>query len=61
MNKTLEEFKTLTKPKMVITIIETMVLQGWDIGNFVYNFKSYTKAELINNYKRLLDYEKQTN
>lgn len=56
MDKTITEFKLLTKPKMVVTIIETMVQQGWDISNFVYSFKSYTKAELINNYNRLLEY-----
>lgn len=56
MDKTITEFKLLTKPKMVVTIIETMVQQGWDISNFVYSFKSYTKAELINNYVRLLEY-----
>ena len=56
--KNIEEFKTLTKPKMVVIIIETMVQQGWEISNFVYGFKAYTKSELINNYKRLIDYGK---
>lgn len=52
----LTDFKNLNKSKMVITIIEIMVKQGWEIGNFVYSFKSYTKNELIENYKRLLNY-----
>ena len=53
----LSEFKKLTKPKMVVSVVELMVFQGWDIGQFIYGFKAYTKVELIKKYQFHIDYE----
>lgn len=61
METTIEEFKKLSKPNMVVKIIETMVRDGWDIASFVYNFKAYKKNELISNYERLLHYHNENN
>lgn len=58
--KELEEYKKLKKQQMVVSLIEIMVQQGWDITNFVYNFKAYKKFELINRYSDQLNYAKRT-
>lgn len=54
--KTQAEFNMLTKPKMVVACIEAMVFAGWEINSFVYGFRSYTKEDLIKEYKMLLEY-----
>lgn len=55
----ISKFKKLTKPKMVVHLIETMVFQGWDIMQFVYGFKAYKKDELIAKYQFHIDYSKK--
>lgn len=53
------DFKKLTKPQMVIIIIEILVQHGVDIEPFVYNFRSYSKDDLIAYYLRLYNPEAQ--
>lgn len=55
--KSATEFLTLTKPKMVVAIIEIMVWQGYDITDFIYKFRSYKKQDLILSYQFHLDQE----
>lgn len=55
--KSLEEFSILPKSKMVVALVEIMVWQGYDITNFIYQFRSYKKADLIREYTQHLKQE----
>jgi len=57
--KTLNEFKKLTRRKMIVYLIESMVIQGWDIEHVVFGFRSYTKRDLYINYELMFNYNKK--
>lgn len=53
---TIKEFSQYRKHQMVVTIVERMVQDGWDISGFLLNFRSYQKSELIQMYEEKLKY-----